>query len=52
MNQEEFKWLFKNNASSLINEHVGNILYSVVMEKSEDQMLKLITKYIEVKSLA
>jgi hypothetical protein len=52
MKQEEFKWLFKNNASRLINEHVGNILYSVVMEKSEDQLLELITKYIKVKSLA
>jgi hypothetical protein len=52
MKQEEFKWLFKNNARCLINEDVGNILYSVVIEKSEEQLRTLITKYIEVKSLS
>jgi hypothetical protein len=36
----------------LINEDLGNILYSVVIEKSEGQLRNLIIKYIEVKSLA
>ena len=50
MKQEEFKWFFKNNASRFINERVGNILYSVIMEKSEECLFTLICKYIEVKS--
>lgn len=52
MKQEEFKLLFKNNARCLINEDLANILYSVVVEKSEEQLRNLIIKYIEVKSLA
>ena len=34
----------------MINERVGNILYSVMMEKSDEWLFIFITKYIEVKS--
>jgi hypothetical protein len=45
MKQEEFKQLFKKS-KQLINERVGNILYSVMMEKREDWLITLISEYI------
>jgi hypothetical protein len=49
MQQEEFKQLFKK-ANNLINERLGNIIYTVMAEKSEEWLFILITKYIEIKS--
>lgn len=36
--------------SRYIEEPIGNILYKLMMEKSEDGLITLISKYIEIKS--
>jgi len=33
-----------------MSERVGNMLYSVMVEKSEDWLFIMISKYIEIKS--